>query len=86
MAIVVAAIWLGENFLSNVGQSSGVFWLAGEDWWAPNQGRCASCGGALVPLEDEVSACRHCPQCNVSYRHNSLPQTLEEQERIWKKR
>lgn len=77
-----AAILYGESHLKLAG-SQGVYWQEGRDWWAPNDGQCARCGGILVNTVDRVSACRYCADCNVAYRHSTLPATLEEQARVW---
>jgi hypothetical protein len=79
------AIWVGERLLPRqVGVDAPAFWLEGQSWWAPDYGRCTRCGGTLTPRVDELSACRHCPRCNVSFRHQSLPKTIEEMDRVWK--
>lgn len=79
------AFWFGETLLPpHAATDAGAFWLQGQSAWAPDYGRCRQCGSVLTPRIDELSACRHCEVCNVSYRHNSLPPTLEEQERVWK--
>jgi len=85
LLIAGAAIGFGEGYLSRMGgHTSGFYWVSGEDWWAPNRGQCAWCGADLIPMVDEASACRHCRRCKVSFRHKSLPATLEEQEQVWK--
>jgi len=79
------AFWFGEALLPpHAGSDAGAFWLQGQSAWAPDYGRCRQCGSVLTPRIDELSACRHCEVCNVSYRRHSLPPTLEEQERVWK--
>jgi hypothetical protein len=79
------AIWFGEALLPpHAINEHGAFWMQGHSPWAPDDGRCRHCGSLLVARVDVLSACRHCERCNVSFRHKSLPQTLEEQERIWK--
>lgn len=79
------AIWIGEKLLPpHAATDAGAFWLQGQSPWAPDYGRCRQCGSVLVPQIDELSACRHCEVCNVSYRHKSLPPTLEEQDRVWR--
>lgn len=85
-AVVAAVtIWFGEKYLPpQMGTELGAFWLQGQSPWAPDNGRCRQCGSVLVPRVDALSACRHCEFCNVSYRHQSLPKTLQEQERVWK--
>ena len=62
----------------------GAYWVAGKSAWAPNYSRCRTCGGALVPMVDELSACRRCERCQVSFRHQSLPKTIEEMDQVWK--
>jgi len=85
LAVGGALFWAAEKMLRHRGLlPDGVFWMAGDDWWAPNYGRCAFCGTILIPQVDESSACRHCPQCRISFRHSLMPQTLEEQSRVWK--
>lgn len=80
-----AAIWTGENWLvPQTEHRFSAFGLAGEVLWGPDYHRCAQCGGMLIPRVDLLSACRHCAACDVSYRHQSLPQTLEEQDKVWK--
>jgi hypothetical protein len=77
-AIAGVAIVYGESQRTTpFDPSGGVFWLAGESWWAPDQGYCPHCGVVLVPKVDSVGACRHCENCDVAYRHKTLPATLE---------
>lgn len=80
----VSAFWVGESFVL---QNSVVFipaHLQSGDFWPPDHGYCRECGDRLIPQVDELSACRHCEHCNVSYRHESLPATVELQQQIWK--
>ena len=78
-----AAILYGESHFK-AAQSQGVYWEEGHDWWAPNDGRCTRCGRVLVNVVDRISACRYCADCGLAFRHHSLPQTLAEQDRVWK--
>ena len=84
-ALAGAAVIYGESQQEYAqGDRRGVFWLEGRSWWAPDYGKCSSCGDDLKPVVDSISACRYCDRCGISFRHKSLPATVEQQEEVWR--
>jgi hypothetical protein len=84
-ALAIGVIYLCETHLRTpVVEPASMFWLDGQSPWAPDENLCPWCGSELTARVDAFSACRHCERCGVSFRHKSLPSTLEEQARVWK--
>ncbi|MBL8851568.1 MAG: hypothetical protein JNG89_17930 [Planctomycetaceae bacterium] len=78
-------IWTCEHYLGKTSEiHAPMFWLSGHSPWAPDESLCPWCGGTLVARVDSFSACRHCEHCQVSFRHRSLPKTIEDQESVWR--
>lgn len=84
-AVATCVVWIAETLLlKDVFEYAPADADRRDEFWAPDHGYCRQCGDPLIPMVDELSACRHCTRCNVSYRHKSLPATVEMQEQVWK--